>query len=163
MSTDDIVAIQQLLARYARGVDRLDPELIRSAYWPDAIDNHGAYVGGPAGFADWVCARIPAHYAATGHVLGQILVEVAGDEARVESYFRAWHAPRDAAGSTYVVHGRYLDRMARRDGEWRILERRVVRDLRENLPFTPALGQPPGPDVGAWGSADPSHGHFGAL
>jgi hypothetical protein len=28
--------IRQVAARYARGVDRLDGDLMKSAYWPDA-------------------------------------------------------------------------------------------------------------------------------
>ena len=33
--------IQQCLLRYTRGVDRHDRELMLSAYWPDAFDEHG--------------------------------------------------------------------------------------------------------------------------
>ena len=33
--------IRELLTRYCRGVDRMDAELIASAYHPDAIDEHG--------------------------------------------------------------------------------------------------------------------------
>ncbi len=38
--------IRRAVARYAHGVDRLDVEVMKSAYWPDATDDHGVYVGG---------------------------------------------------------------------------------------------------------------------
>jgi len=37
-------AIRQVAARYARGVDRLDGDLMKSAYWPEATDDHGVFV-----------------------------------------------------------------------------------------------------------------------
>ena len=41
----DRQAILDCLTRYGRGVDRFDRELVLSAYHPDAIDDHGAFVG----------------------------------------------------------------------------------------------------------------------
>ena len=46
--------IHDCLMRYSRGVDRLDPDLIRSAYHDDAIDDHGMFVGTRDEFVDWV-------------------------------------------------------------------------------------------------------------
>lgn len=46
-------AIAELVCRIARGVDRRDPELIRSAFHEDGTDDHGAYRGPAAGFAEW--------------------------------------------------------------------------------------------------------------
>ena len=45
--------IYDCLVRYCRGVDRLDSELILSAYHPDAIDDHGMFVGSPQEFANF--------------------------------------------------------------------------------------------------------------
>ena len=39
--------IWTVVLKYARGIDRLDRDLVRSCYWDDAIDDHHAYVGGP--------------------------------------------------------------------------------------------------------------------
>ena len=48
--------IHNCIIRYSRGVDRLDRELLLSVYHPDAIDDHGMFVGGPEEFADWALA-----------------------------------------------------------------------------------------------------------
>src|SRR3546814_11593208 len=46
--------IREVVTRYCRGVDRMDRDLFLSAYHPDAIDDHGFVVAGPAAFWAWV-------------------------------------------------------------------------------------------------------------
>ena len=41
------LAIQDVLNKHSRGVDRADGELLKTAYWPDAEVAYGAY-NGPA-------------------------------------------------------------------------------------------------------------------
>ncbi|GAA1545366.1 nuclear transport factor 2 family protein [Nocardioides humi] len=136
--------IRDALARYARGVDRVDPELIRSVYHPDSSDEHGFVVVSGDEFADqeWRSSALrgPSH-----HLLGEPLIEITGDFAAVETYFIAHQrhgrplqevlaAPEreDADGDHVSLFvGRYLDRFERRDGEWRIAHRKVVMDLAE--------------------------------
>ena len=43
----DRLAIQDVLYRHCRGVDRADADLLKSAYWPEAEVAYGAY-NGPA-------------------------------------------------------------------------------------------------------------------
>jgi hypothetical protein len=45
--------ILDCIHRYCRAIDRFDRELLISVYHPDAIDDHGLFVGGPKEFADW--------------------------------------------------------------------------------------------------------------
>ena len=49
----DREAIRDCIYRYCRGVDRADEAALRSAYWPDAIDQHGSYSGPVEGFFEW--------------------------------------------------------------------------------------------------------------
>lgn len=131
----DIVEIQQVLARYSRGIDRMDRELILSVYWEDAYDRHAVFEGGPAAFADWVAANM-SHYRASNHMLGQSLIETTGDAARVETYFAAFHhAPGDAGDVMLLVAGRYLDAFQRRRTEWRIHRREVLIDWVQKSPM----------------------------
>lgn len=48
----DREAIRECLYRYCRGIDRADEAALRSAYWEDATDCHGAWNGSAAGFID---------------------------------------------------------------------------------------------------------------
>ena len=131
--------IRGVLTDLARGTDRLDADLIRSCYHPDAIDDHAEYRGGPEGFAEWVLEVLP-HFATTTHFLGNMSIELDGNIAHCETYCVAHHftRPEDAGGERDLCMGlRYVDRFERRDeGCWRIAERRCVWDWSNTIPVS---------------------------
>lgn len=144
--------IREVLMRLARGTDRRDRELILSCYHPDGFDDHGAFRGSPAEFADWV-PKILGQFTATMHVLGNVSIDLRGDVAFVETYCTAHHifpagapeGPRDG-----IMGLRYVDRFERRQGgPWRIARRLcvwdyayAVRDERWSLPPSFVPGRP---------------------
>ena len=119
-------AVHRVLCSYARGIDRLDLNLVRSCYWPDATDDHGGYSGGVDGFIEFVDAAL-ARFERTSHFLGNVLIDVdlGGDVARAETYAVAYHRLSTAAGAQADMTAglRYVDRFERRAGEWRIARR----------------------------------------
>jgi SnoaL-like domain len=126
----DEMAIKNLHIRYCRGIDRMDWDLVRSCYHPDAIDDHGGYVGGVEGFIEYCKAGTP-NFVSTTHMTGNQLVEVNGDKAWAEHYARAYHrvaAGPDGQARELVCNARYVDSYERRNGEWRISKRVVVVD-----------------------------------
>ncbi len=148
--------IQDCLFRYVRGVDRKNWDLVRSAYHADAYDDHGNYKGGIDGFIESLIRR-HATIEQSMHVVGNIVVEFDGpDGALVEAYFithqrlspdagdarlaylRGAAIAPDMAVETEVV-GRYVDRMTRKDGAWRIAKRTVVFEVLRGSP-APAGG-----------------------
>ena len=122
-------AIRDCLHRYCRGIDRADKAMLQSAYWPDAVDDHVLYNGNAYDFIDW-CVPLLAQVEFSQHMLGNITIEIDGDAANVETYYHAYERRRRASGEPYemFVGGRYLDKFARRDGEWRILHRTCMWD-----------------------------------
>ncbi|MEO7378687.1 MAG: nuclear transport factor 2 family protein [Sphingomicrobium sp.] len=126
----DEAAIRKLHLRYCRGVDRLDWELVRACYHPEGIDDHGSYKGGVEGFIAWASAGLP-RFASTAHFTGNQLVEVDGDRAWAEHYAVVFHrrsASAEAPEADLIVNVRYVDRLEKRGGEWRILNRVVIAD-----------------------------------
>lgn len=126
----DETAIKNLHLRYCRGVDRLDWPLVRSCYHPDATDDHGSYQGGIEGFIAWAAAGLP-RFESTTHFTGNQLVEVDGLVAWAEHYAIVFHrrpASADEPAADLTANVRYVDRLERRDGEWRIAARVVVVD-----------------------------------
>ncbi|MDP9103937.1 MAG: nuclear transport factor 2 family protein, partial [Pseudomonadota bacterium] len=79
-------AIAEVLARYCRGADRADVDLIADAYHPDAIEDHGGVFLGPA--TDYVAqmAKILPGAGLLSHMTTNVLIELDGDTAQVESY-----------------------------------------------------------------------------
>jgi len=120
--------IRQVMYSYARGVDRCDPGLIADAYHEDAWDDHGNFRGGRDLVVDTIVGRGAAARASMHH-LGNVLIELVGDVAHVETYFMACQElDLDGRVHTRMRAGRYLDRFERRDGRWRIAHRTVVDD-----------------------------------
>jgi hypothetical protein len=124
--------IRDCLARCARGVDRLDADLIRSAYHPDATDDHGMFVGGREEFIAWAIDLHARAHLTHQHHLTNHLCRVDGDHAESETYFAFIGVNRPGspgdAPTLVTSGGRYLDRLERRAGEWRIAVRVALRD-----------------------------------
>lgn len=130
----DREAIRECLYRYSRGVDRLDADMIRSAYWPDAVDNHLAFTGNAEEFIAW-SFPIMGSMDQTMHLIGNILMALRGDTADVESYFYGYHRVNTPEGKKDVIGaGRYIDRLEKRGDEWRIRERLVLTDWYREYP-----------------------------
>jgi hypothetical protein len=123
----DREAIRECLARYCRGIDRADEAALRSAYWDDATDCHGAWNGSASGFIDQALARL-RQGGRRVHQVTQVSIELHGDAAAVESGFFALQAPAATPSLETFLCGRYVDRFERRGGEWRIAARTVVYD-----------------------------------
>jgi hypothetical protein len=123
----DEQSIRRVLARYCRGIDRLDQDLVRSCYHPDATEAHGTFTGDLDEYLTWVW-KVLGRYDATFHFLGNVLIEpVDDDRARCETYGVAHHRTTAGGALGNLVTGfRYVDRFERRDGEWRIAHRTAV-------------------------------------
>jgi hypothetical protein len=135
--TVDLAAIGAAAAAYCRGLDRLDEDLMLSAYWPDAIDER--YHGDIAAFVAQ-SVRLHAQFSWTMHCLQNHLVEFDdGDEtARGELYVIAKLQSPNPQG-LHTFYGRYLDLYQRRnDGDWRILRRACVHEGSATAPVAPA-------------------------
>ena len=128
----DREAIRDVIYRYCRACDRRDERLLRSVYHPDAADNHGAFAGSADDFVRYTMDTGGAGFIAGQHHIGNILIELDGDVAHVESVFICHLVSGDQdARQIEVLGGRYWDRMERRDGEWRIADRVVLLDWSE--------------------------------
>lgn len=125
----DKQAIHEVLMRYCRGIDRCDEELLRGVYHPDATDNHGLFVGKAADFIPWALEALKLDMS-TSHCIANELIEVRGDVAYSEAYFMATHRRQLKDGTLSDLHfaGRYVDRLERRHGVWKIADRKVVMD-----------------------------------
>jgi hypothetical protein len=167
---EDLVArrdIYAVLTRYCRALDRCDVALMQSVYWPDGIDNHGVFNGNAAEFAAFIIREIQRWFDVTMHAIMNIHIDVDGDRAASEAYLFAYHKVRadmapEIFGSRYMAMfelggldpsrldrgnhhfyygGRYLDRLERRNGEWRISKRQVIMDWNDNKPSGEILDQ----------------------
>lgn len=130
----DREAIKECLYRYSRGADRLDADMLRTAYWPDVVDNHMTFTGNCEEFIEW-SFPIMKTMDQTQHMVSNILINIHGDFADVESYFYGFQRINGPDGKFDVIAGgRYVDRMEKREDEWRIIARHVVTDWFRQYP-----------------------------
>ena len=147
--------ILDCLHRYARALDRHDDEMLRSVFHDDAIDNHGPWMGGREEFVRWANHECHNGLAAHSHHITTHNCEIDGDVAHAESYVLFLHRHGDGE-RVLVGSGRYVDRLERRDGAWRIALRRLVMDCRfvaDGSSFGSGGGYP----TGAQDRSDPSY------
>lgn len=107
----DRMAISDCLARLARGEDRRAADLIRTSFWPDATVDYGIFAGDFDAYLGWVVPGSDA-ITATQHMLGQSLMQIDGDVAKVETHVSAYHRI-DAGEARGICAWRTL---SRRDG-----------------------------------------------
>jgi hypothetical protein len=119
--------IHDCVVTYARGVDRLDRELLLSVYHEDAIDDHGVFVGTAVEFADWAIAMHTSTHLMHQHCIFNHTCDLDGDVAHTETYYMFIGMNRQGTPLS-MSGGRYLDRFERRVGRWAIAARVCIRD-----------------------------------
>ena len=129
----DRLAIQDVLNLHCRGLDRLDRDTIQLCYWPEAEADYGSYNGSANVFAELVVGSLGEKYTLTRHTLANTLIAFSGNIARSESSVTAAHL-LTGAREEMLFYGRYLDKLEKRAGQWKILHRQVVLDWMKQLP-----------------------------
>jgi hypothetical protein len=142
--------IIKAIYQYGRGIDRGDAALFKSVFWKDGI-----FDGGPANGRVWDTADdmfadvIANRFGTSQHMFGNILIQIDGDTAHSETYTIAYHKTyptresnetmigverlKQIGGATdisydYTMGLRYADRWEKRDGVWKIANRRLLPD-----------------------------------
>ena len=161
----DKQGITECLTRFCRGMDRFDRALYLSAFWDDAEMAAGPYVGDVPGCWDWAKPMHEAGQVLTHHVLLNNTTDIDGDTAHSETYYQfvARNHPWDEGGGETVMlaGGRYIDRLERRGGVWKIALRTNIIEwscLQPSLPLP--FGDVPDIDangVSARDKSDPSY------
>jgi hypothetical protein len=111
----DRAEIHDCMQRYARGMDRRDRALLRSAYHDGAVDDHVGFIGVVDDFIDWALAYHSTH-----------TVDIDGDVAHAETYYLFVGTDHEPASHMTISGGRYVDRLERRDDRWAIADRVCV-------------------------------------
>jgi SnoaL-like domain len=154
--------IEEVLARYARAIDRLDLDLLKTVFHEDGVNHE--YGGGQVNLHRWaehIIPQLKALFGGTMHHITHKSIVVSGDRAASEAYFISYHlivggraevtrffgaqyAQRSESvgclesGHEYIGGGRYLHRWEQRNGQWKIAERTATLEWNHYRPATPA-------------------------
>jgi hypothetical protein len=126
LSTEDMLAIQQLYARYNHAID-----FARPAEWAACFTADGVFSSATTGesqgtealvaFATGFAARLKAR-----HWITNLLLEGDGDRATGTCYLQLWNVA--AAPASLLTTGTYVDQLAKMDGAWKFTRREVKAD-----------------------------------
>jgi len=142
MSTDDRLAalerkvqdlsdrqeILECIIRNSRGNDRFDAQWTAGSYHADGLHDLGRkQIPGPE-YGDHANQAHAAICEVNLHNVTMHSCEINGDVAHAESYVIGLFLDRDCQTSR-ILAGRYIDRLERRDGRWRIVIRRATVEI----------------------------------
>jgi len=126
--------IADVIATFARSLDRIDENLLRSVLHPDAtLDlGPGIYQGTGNDYVQWILGVL-ANVKSSHHLIGTVRVTLEGDVGFSESYFHAhFRLDKPTGREDVFMGGRFLDRLERRPegpaGAWKIIHRKQVLD-----------------------------------
>ena len=125
--------ISDILTSFARGIDRIDENLLRAVLHADATLDFGPgiFQGTGNDYVHWVTSVLQ-NVKSSHHMIGNIRIEMDGDSASVESYFNAhFRIEKPIGREDLFMGGRNLDRMERRPagaGVWKIVHRKQILD-----------------------------------
>ncbi len=135
--------ITEVLYLRARAGDRRDHALALSCYHEGATETHEGFSTTAEDFLLNKSLYAPDQDAPTDtmmHLITNVLIDLHGDDAFVESYHLylatgpADTGRTDTGQTDTMVGGRYLDTFARRDGRWAITHREVIFDWSRSEP-----------------------------
>ncbi len=124
--TTERQALQDVMLRYAAGVDDRDFELYRSCF----ADNVEVVGFGPEpilGADTWLSFVRTAldQYGATQHMLGPQLARIDGDTAETRNDVQALHQLK-SDGGLFTLWATYRTRMQKQNGEWKIVRHELI-------------------------------------
>lgn len=123
----DRLALQDVMLRYAAGVDERDFDMYRSCFADDVeVLGFGAETvhGGDAWLA--YVKNALERFGPTQHMLGPQLATVDGDKAHCRTDVQALHYLKEPEGQTLTLWATYETDMQRINGEWKIKKHRLV-------------------------------------
>lgn len=122
----DKADIQDLIHRYATGIDLRDWDLFRSIFADEIEIDFSSYSGQPASKMsadDWVaqCRAMLPGLDATQHLFSNFVVDVNGDEAVATLYMQAEHFIANTDGdNSHTLGGYYTHNLKRGSDGWKI-------------------------------------------
>ena len=145
----DKEAIRDVINHLMRSLDRMDRGLMRSVYWPEAIEEHqdpefpvffsdAKKNPPPATYNEFPCQAMGgfATLRATQHRVSNVIIDLIDENsANAESYVWAFHLVGEGEKAREVtLYGRMLFNFEKRGDEWRVLRRHTIFDWFTNVP-----------------------------
>ncbi len=120
--------ILDCIVRTSRGNDRFDKEWITGSYHPDGIHELGRKQISGQQYGDHANEAHGRICETCLHNVTMHACEINGDVAHAESYVIGLFMDKGSETSR-ILAGRYIDRLEKRDGKWKIAVRRATVEI----------------------------------
>ena len=126
-NTADRIAVQDVMLKYAAGVDERDMDLYRSCFAADVevVGFGGETVHGVDAWVEYVDVALQ-RFGPTQHMLAPQLATIDGDNADARTDVQAMHYMKEPVGQTLTLWATYKSKMRRIDGTWKITRHELV-------------------------------------
>lgn len=123
----DRIALQDVMLRYATGVDERDLDMYRNCFADDleVVGFGEETIHGGDAWREYVENALE-RFGPTQHMLGPQLATVDGDTASCRTDVQALHYMKDEPDSTLTLWATYKTNMRRINGEWKISRHELV-------------------------------------
>ena len=123
----DRIALQDVMLKYAAGVDERDFDLYASCFLEnvEVLDFGEAPINGRVEWVEYVRGALD-NYGPTQHMLGPQLASVNGDNAHCRTDVQALHYLKQPEGEILTLWATYETDMVRTDEGWKISKHRLV-------------------------------------
>ena len=123
----DRIALQDVMLKYAAGVDERDFDLYASCFMDNVeiLDFGESTINGRDNWVAFVKEALNA-YGPTQHMLGPQFATINGDEAHCRTDVQALHYLREPEGEILTLWATYETDMKRVNGGWKISRHRLV-------------------------------------
>ncbi|MGO8859707.1 MAG: nuclear transport factor 2 family protein [Acidimicrobiales bacterium] len=128
LSTEDVIEIQGLAARYTQAVDGGDSDAFIACFTEDGVFD----IVGTATFEGHAALKgLPASSSGEGsprHVPSNLVIEGDGDHATLKAYVHVIKLIGDPPAFTVTTGGVYNDTLVKEDGRWKFSHRSFTSD-----------------------------------
>ena len=123
----DRIALQDVMLKYAAGVDERDFDLYASCFLEnvEVVDFGEAPIIGRDEWVEYVKGALD-NYGPTQHMLGPQLATIDGDNAHCRTDVQALHYLKQPEGEILTLWATYETDMVRTDEGWKISKHRLV-------------------------------------
>ena len=139
----DRFAVQDVMTRYAAGVDNRDLALHESCFTEDVVVSGFApdrEFNGRAAWMEYVRNALE-RFSATQHLISNHAVELHGDHASLRTYVQATHLMATGPQSTFVLWATYHTNLRRTASGWRIVAHRLEPKATHTFKVSPSATQ----------------------
>ena len=123
----DRIALQDVMLKYAAGVDERDFDLYASCFMDNVeiLDFGESTINGRDNWVTFVKEALNAN-GPTQHMLGPQFATIDGDEAHCRTDVQALHYLKEPEGEILTLWATYETDMKRVNGDWKISRHRLV-------------------------------------